>query len=250
MQGSARVEQGRPLGGEAARGGSRHERLREQVAEGRQPAGGERVVAGDEVGVVVTGGGVDREHARGVAHAEHLLAGQLPVHVPGEGGEEADLGDVRLGVDDGLVQVSDRPAQRNVHAQQLGEFGRRDARVRVAPGAEGGQQLAIRVEREVAVHHRRDTHGGVALGGDAELLSDVVDQLGIGGLQARPHGIQGIGPQLVGVDVLPLVGAGGQYLGVGADEAGLDAGGSEFDAEGGPAFGDGGAHRRSSELCP
>ncbi len=75
---------------------------------------------------------------------------------------------MRLGVDDGLVQVRDRPAERDVHAQQLGELGRRDTGVGVAPRAEGREQLAVGVEREVAVHHGRHTHRGVALGGDAD----------------------------------------------------------------------------------
>ncbi len=253
-QGSARVEQRRALVGQRAGGGARHEHARQQVVQRGHAARGERVVARDELGVVVAGGGVDGEHARGIAHAEHLLAGELPVHVPGEGGEEADLGHVGLGVDDGLMQVRDRPAERNVHAQQLGELGGGDTGVGVAPRAEGREQLAVGVEREVAVHHRRDTHRGVALGGDAEALLHVGDQCRVGGLQARPHGIQRVGPELVGVDVLPLVGAGGEHLGVGADQARLDAGGAEFDAEAGAAFfeqcSDLGVHRRSSVLCP
>ena len=63
----------------------------------RQVAVGDQVVeGGDHGGVVVAGGGVDREHAARVADPEHLLAGQLPVDVPGQGGQVRDLADVRL----------------------------------------------------------------------------------------------------------------------------------------------------------
>ena len=62
---------------------------------------------GDMRGVVVAGRRVDREHPGGVADAEHLLAGEPPVHVAGERREERDAGDVRLGVEDRLVEVRD-----------------------------------------------------------------------------------------------------------------------------------------------
>ena len=71
---------------------------RQQVAQPpRQVAVGDQVVeGGDHGGVVAAGGGVDREHAAGVADPEHLLAGQLPVHVPGQRGQVRDPIDVGL----------------------------------------------------------------------------------------------------------------------------------------------------------
>ena len=47
------------------------------------------------------------------------------MHVAGERGEEADLRHVRLVVEHRLVQVGDRPAQRDVEAEQLAELGGR-----------------------------------------------------------------------------------------------------------------------------
>ena len=105
--------------------------------------------------VVVARRGVDREHARGVADADRLAAREPPVHVPGERRDEGDLRDVRLLVEDRLVQVGDRPAQRDVEAELLAELGGGRPGRRVAPGAERHEQLVVGVEREVAVHHRR-----------------------------------------------------------------------------------------------
>ena len=44
---------------------------------------------------VVVGRAVDGEHARRFADAQHLFAGQLPVHVAGQRGQVIDLLDVR-----------------------------------------------------------------------------------------------------------------------------------------------------------
>ena len=108
---------------------------------------------------VAAGRGVDREHARRVADAQHPAPGQAPVDVAGERGEEADLRHVRLVVEDRLVVVGDRPPQRDVVAEELGELGRGALGRGVAPRTEGDEELAVVVEREVAVHHRGHADG-------------------------------------------------------------------------------------------
>ena len=86
-------------------------------------------------------------------HAEHLLAGELPVHVAGEGGEEIDLANVLFVVEHGLVQVCDGPAFRNVVLEQFGKLLVRFGSVGVLPSAERHQQFAVLIEGEIAMHH-------------------------------------------------------------------------------------------------
>ena len=71
---------------------------------------------------------VDREHAAGVADAEHLLAGQLPVDVAGQGGQVSDPLDVVLAVQDRLIQVRDAPAMRDVVPEQRRSVAQRPRR--------------------------------------------------------------------------------------------------------------------------
>ena len=153
-QRAGRVEQGGALGGQLTGGPAGDEHLGQHVGEVETGArvGDEAVVPAHELGVVVVRRGVDREHARGVADAEHLAAGELPVHVAGERGEEPHLGDVRLVVEHGLVEVGDRPAQRDVGAEQLG-------RARPQPGR---SWCCARCGTARAARRRRRTRGSRA----------------------------------------------------------------------------------------
>ena len=191
------------------------------------------------VGPVVPGGRVHGQHAGGVAHAQHLLAGELPVDVAGQGGEIGDLGHVLLAVQDGLVQVGDAPAERNVVDEQLGQFRGGGTRVGVPPGAEGNEQAALLVERHVPVHHRADADGAEALDLHVVLLADVGAEVGVALLEAEPDEFLAVGPEAVHELVFPLVAALGDGDVVLIDQDGLDAGGAELDAEDGPAGFDG-----------
>ena len=146
-----------------------------------------------------------------------------------------------LGIENRLVQVRDRPAQRNVEAEDAGELVGRAASVRVAPRAEGREQAIVRVEGEVAVHHRGDADRTVGRGGDVVAFAHVGDQGGVGALQAGENLIEAVGPQATLQVILPAVAAGGEHLMVGTDEDGLDAGRTDFDAERSVGGGDGGA---------
>ena len=97
------------------------------------------------------------------------------------------------------------------------------------------------VEGQVAVHHPRDADRAVGRGGDVVALAHVRDQGGVGAPQAGHGLVEGVGPQTALQMVLPGVAAGGEHLVVGADQDGLDAGRTEFDAERGVGGGDGGA---------
>ena len=151
--------------------------------------------------------GVDREHAAGVADAEDLLAGQLPVHIAGQGGQVGDPADVVLVVQDRLVQVRDAPPVRDVVAEQRAQPLDRRPGVGVAPGPERGEQLTGGVEGEVAVHHRRHPQGA-----DRGQLHPVPSPH-VGGqgrvavLHAGPDRVQRVRPQPVDELVLPAVAA-------------------------------------------
>ena len=92
--------------------------LGQQVAQRRHLTVNQPVVASEEVGVVVAGGRIDREHPRGVTDPEHPQTREFLVHVTGKGGDMLNLRHMRLGVSHGLVQVRNRPPQRDVDAEQ------------------------------------------------------------------------------------------------------------------------------------
>ena len=192
--------------------------------------------------VEVVGGRVDREHAGALADAQHLFAGELPVHEALQGGHEADVGHVGLAVQDGLVQMGDGPALGDVEVEQPGQLLRGLAGNGVAPGAEGHQQLILFIEHDVAVHHGGKAHGSQLLHAAAVLGLHVPDHVGIAVLQAGDDVLQVVGPDVVDQLVLPVVRAlrdGGARL---VDQHGLDAGGAELHAQARPAALDGGAN--------
>ena len=187
----------------------------------------------DHVGPVVPGLGIDGYHARCVADSQHLLAGELPVDIAGQGGEIGDLGDMLLLVQDGLVQVGDAPAQGNVVNEQLREGRCGLTGIGVAPGAEGDHEVAFLVERHVAVHHGADADGGEMLDLHVIALADIVAQVSVAVLQAEPDGFVAVGPKAVHELVFPLVAALCDRNVILVHQHRLDAGGTELDAEDG-----------------
>ena len=109
LQHAGWVEQRRALRRERAGRRARDERLGQQVLEFPRLRGhfGQRVELLDERPLIGLRLRVDREHAGGVAHAQHLTACELPVHVAGERGEVAHRTDVRLVVEHRLIQMRD-----------------------------------------------------------------------------------------------------------------------------------------------
>ncbi len=227
-----------PLGaglGQASGGSAGGQHLGQDVPEfpGIALRGDELLELLHHVGAVVPGGRVDGQHAGGVAHAQDLLTGEFPVDVAGEGGEVGDPGNVLLPVQDGLVEVGDAPAERDVIDEELGEFRGGGAGVGVSPGAEGDKQGAFGVEGHVAVHHGADADGGEMLDLDVVAGLHVGAEGGVAVLQAEPEGFLAVGPETVHELVFPLMGALGDGIVVLIDQDGLDAGGSELDAQDG-----------------
>jgi hypothetical protein len=99
------------------------------------------------------------EHAAGVADAEHLFTGQLPVDVAGQSCQVVDAVEVIFTVQDRLVEMGDAPPMRDVVAEYVTQSFSGVAGVGVAPSTEGCQQFAVGVQGQVAVHHGRDAEG-------------------------------------------------------------------------------------------
>ena len=253
--GTIEVEERCAFGGEPARVGAGGEGLGQQ---GEQiHLGRELFVPRDEIGVVGDTASADREHARGVADAQHVPSREPAVHVSGEGRDGGDVRNVRLPIAQSLVEVGDRPAQRDVHPERLGELGRRRSRVRVAPRAERSEQPVAGVEREVSVHHRRDPEPD-DLGGLSVARARFPEQLCDCRTHPVPHIVEVVGPQVVLEAVLPREGSGRDHRGRirRLDETRLDARRAEFDAQytlhraSSPRSCASAESRRSSEVCP
>ena len=164
---------------------------RQQVGQPQLGAGfgGQAVEPCQHRRVVAAGVDVDREHAAGVADAEHLLAGQLPVHVAGQGGQVADRGR-RAPRRSRIAWYRCATLHRCGMLCPNSALSRSAAvaGVGVAPRPERGQQLAVGVEGEIAVHHRR--HAERARPWSARRRSrcaNVGGQRGVAALQRRPR---------------------------------------------------------------
>ena len=186
-EGARRVEQLRALGAERAGLAAGGQDGRQDVAElPAQPArGDEGVEALHPRGVPVAGARVDGKHARRLADANRVLAGEAPVDVAGQRGEVGDPWHVRLLLQDRLVEVGDGPALRHGEVEQRGQLGARLAGDVVAPRTERHEEPSLGVEGHVPVHHRADAHGRDGLQLERVLRADVVDERGKARGQAR-----------------------------------------------------------------
>ena len=78
------------------------------------------VKTGNHSIIIITGVAVDGEDARRIADTQHLLAGELPVHIPGQGGQKVDIFHMVLAVEDGLVKVGHAPALGDIKMKASG----------------------------------------------------------------------------------------------------------------------------------
>ena len=234
LQNAGGVQQLRALGGQRARvltcgqnGGQQTGKVYRIAPLCRQ-----RVEFFQHGSVIPAGGAVNREHTAGVAHAQHLAPGQLPVYIPGQRREEIQLRQVRLAVQHGLVQVRYAPPLGDVEPERRGQRFRRLAGHRVAPGAERHEQIARRVKRQIAVHHGRNAdaaHRGQRL---AVPGLHIGGQGGVGGLHTTPDFVQRVGPDTVFQPILPgKVTLSDRLAGI-VHQHRFNAGGAELNAEG------------------
>ena len=131
-----------------------------------------------------------------------------------------------------LLQVmADCPPLRHGIAEELGKLPALVLGNRIAPGPEGSQQAAIRIEGHIAMHHGADAEGLEPREGDAVSFLDILPQRGIAVRKPFHYILDGICPDTVLIAVLPVMEA-ACYRGlVRPDEDCLDPCRSEFDSE-------------------
>ena len=105
----------------------------------------------------------------------------------------------------GLVEMGDAPALRDVESKQPRQFFGRLFRHGVAPGTKAGQLLTLFIKDQITVHHGRYPDGGQIGEGNAVPIGHIVAQTAIALLQALPHILQRIGPHAVLQAVLPTI---------------------------------------------
>ena len=137
---------------------------------------------------------------------------------------EVNLFQMRFLVEHTLIQVGNRPAQRNVEVEQLCQLIRRLLRVRIPPGLERRQQLPVLVQGNVAVHHRADADRAVGIRRNAILLFHILAKVRIAGLQTIQDLLLRIGPDPVNQGILPTEAACRKNLSVLTDQNALDVG--------------------------
>ena len=179
---------------------------------------------------------VDGEHAAGLAHAQHLHTRQLPVQIARQRGQMGDVLHMLFLVEHGLIQVRNGPALGNIERELRGELLGSLRGHGVAPGAELRQLLIILVESKIAMHHGGYADGGQLRQLHAILFSHVLFEIGKCVLHARPHISQMISPHAVFQTVLPRMITGSNWRMIGADQNGLNAGGTQLHAQYGLAF--------------
>ena len=59
------------------------------------------------------------KHTGGIPDAQHPLPGQLPVDISGQSGKVSNMGDVIFLVQNGLIEVGDRPALRDIDGEKF-----------------------------------------------------------------------------------------------------------------------------------
>ena len=139
--------------------------------------------------------------------AEDAAAGQPPVHRTRQRIDGGELRNVGFAVENGLAQMRDGPALRNVEPEGFREFRRRFRRCGVAPRPEGHEEPPLRIESEVAVHHRGNADAPDALQPRAVPRKHLGRQLRVRRLHAQDRFLHGVGPVSVFPTAFPRVGA-------------------------------------------
>ena len=179
---------------------------------------------GNHIGIIGLGGGVNRNHTRGIANTENELTRYLPMDIAGEGSEILDILHMGIVVEYALIEVADAPAERNVVVEELAEFSSSLAGIGVAPSAERHENLLVLIESHIAVHHGREADTGEGFDFAVVLLLNILAEVGIAVLQSLPDILDSVGPQTVNELVFPLVRALCYRLVLLVDEYSLDAG--------------------------
>src|SRR5664279_6174365 len=146
-------------------------------------------------------------------------------------GLELDVANVRLFVQDGLVQVGDAPALGNTELEQCGQLLCCLGRGRVSPGSERDEQLPLFVERKITVHHGREAYGADGFEWDVVFGLNVATKLPEALLQPSPDVLEMVCPDAAFEPVFPVVASRGDWRMIRADQDGLDSRGAKFDTQ-------------------
>ena len=236
LQIAGRVKQRRSLRGQHARLLSRRQYLGQNISQMPAVLPGiffrsKLVKLPDHPSVKGSGFCVDGEHARCLAHAQHLLPGQLPVDIARKRSQVSNILHMGLLVQNRLTQMGDAPSLGDRISKQFRQLLCSLARHGVSPCTEGHQKLSFPVKRHIAVHHGRKTDGADLLDRHTVLFPHLSRQPCIAVLQSAPDIIQRVCPDSVLQSVLPLMAAGGERHIVLPDQHRLDSGGSQFDPQ-------------------
>src|SRR4051794_41074654 len=98
-----------------------------------------------------------------------------------------NIGYMRFFVQDGLIEVGNAPALRNVELEQLGEFLCGLAGDSVAPRPKGNQQVIISIEGQVTMHHGAETDSANGVDLEVVLLKNLAGEVTIALLQTCPN---------------------------------------------------------------
>ena len=151
--------------------------------------------------------------------------------VSGKRRQIIDLRGMCFAVQQRLIQMRDRPALRDVESEQFGELFHSFTGHGVSPGTECGKLIAVLVKWQVAVHHGRNADSTNRCKLLCVFLLEVRFQRCEAGLQARLRVRKRIRPHAAGELVFPCEAAGGDRQIAFIQQNGLDAGGTEFNAE-------------------
>ena len=182
----ARVEESGSRGSEDSAAFSRDKNLRQ---DGAQVNPCQHLELADHILIIVQLFAVDGKHARGLADAHKLLPGEPPVDIARECREEGDVLHMLFTVQDGLVQMGDAPALRDIEVKQLCQLRCRFVSDRIAPGAKLCQLSSLSVKGQIAVHHSGYADG--AHGGELRVVPclDIRLEACKAGLKAGMHRI-------------------------------------------------------------
>ena len=151
--------------------------------------------------------------------------------IAGQGGQVIDLPHMRLAVENGLIQVRNRPPLGYIERKCLRQLFSRRTGNRIAPGPEFRQLVALRVKGQIAVHHGRNTDAGHLFECHAIFFAYIPDQIGIGILNALPDITEMIGPDAVLKPVFPGVAAARDRLMLFINQNRLDSRRTKFDSQ-------------------
>ena len=148
-------------------------------------------------------------------------------------GQEADLPDVGFLVQYRLVEVGDAPTLGDIELKQVSQFILCLTGHGVSPGAKRDEQIAVLIERHIAVHHGAEADDAYGLEAEAVLLKHLFAERPIALLQARPDIFETVGPDAVLESIFPLMASRGDRGMILADQHCLDPRRAELDAKSG-----------------